>query len=129
MLLHECRASRESMQSLGNRPLALHQLTVSIKQGQKAGSTSKIWGVATSTGSPGGTDGVAALLRETRRTGVCETVIGLSGVHGKVYATMPLPLNVSGLPVHVNGAFWMQADRRKLWSGEGDRGKVNQCCM
>ncbi len=38
---------------------------------------------------------------------------------------MPLPFGVTALPVHVNGAFWVQSDRRKLWSGEGDRGKVS----
>lgn len=132
MLLHECKASRESMQSSANRPIALDQLTVSIQQGPEPLSlgitASKTWGVATSTGSPGGTDGIAALLHETRSKGVCEMAIGLSAVRGKVYATMPLPLHVSRLPVHVNGAFWMQADKRKLWSGEGDRGKVSHCC-
>ena len=74
--------------------------------------------------SAGRTDGVAALLSDNTSGGVS----WLPAVVGKVYATMPLPLNASGLPVHLNGGFWMQADRRKLWSGEGDRGKVSHTC-
>lgn len=133
VLLHECKASRESMSRSAIRSLALDQLTITIQHSSQAATTCKVWGLATSTASPGVTDGVAALLHETRSRGrsggACVTVTGLSAMLGKVYATMPLPLTVSGLPVHINSAFWMQADRRKLWSGEGDRGKVSQWCM
>ena len=125
VLLHECTAGRKNVPASDTNQLKLDQLTVSIQQGSQAAATYKTWGIATNTESPGGTDGVAALLRDTQSTNMAGEVSGLPAVLGKVYATMPLPLTVSGLPVHLNGAFWMQADRRKLWSGEGDRGKVS----
>lgn len=131
VLMHECKANRKSISTSANSPAALDEVTVTIQGSYQVRSVRKVWGLATSTASPGGTDGVAALLHETESTGrsgnrYSDAKLGLSAVRGKVYATMPLPLTVSGLPVHMNGAFWMQADRRKLWSGEGDRGKVSQ---
>ena len=63
-------------------------------------------------------DGIATLLRQSPST---EQLPSLSG---KVYSTMALPFEETGLPVHVNGAFFVSSDRRNLWEGEGDEGKV-----
>ena len=49
----------------------------------------------------------------------------LPSVAGKVFITLPLPLEKTGLPVHINGAFMVQSDRRNLWSGDDDGGKVS----
>ena len=122
VLLHECIATRDSMPADGQ--LALDQVTVSIVEGAQAAVTYKVWAVATNTASAAGTDGVAALLYSGPPHDD-DTLWHLPKVAGKVYHTMPLPLNVSGLPVHLNGSFWVLSDRRKLWSGEGDRGKVS----
>ncbi|KAL0054448.1 hypothetical protein WJX82_008972 [Trebouxia sp. C0006] len=44
----------------------------------------------------------------------------------KVFITLPLPLEKTGLPVHINGAFKVHSDRRNLWSGDDDGGKGAQ---
>jgi len=49
----------------------------------------------------------------------------LPSIAGKVFITLPLPLGNTGLPVHINGAFKVQSDRRNLWSGQDDGGKVS----
>ena len=49
----------------------------------------------------------------------------LPSVAGKVFITLPLPLEKTGLPVHINGAFKVHSDRRNLWSGDDDGGKVS----
>jgi len=64
-------------------------------------------------------DGIAALLKDEHCKG--NQVPSLAG---KVYSTMALPLDNTGLPVHINGAFFVSSDRRNLWEGEGDGGKV-----
>lgn len=64
-------------------------------------------------------DGIAALLKDEHCKG--NQVPSLAG---KVYSTMALPLDNTGLPVHINGAFYVSCDRRNLWEGEGDGGKV-----
>lgn len=62
-------------------------------------------------------DGIATLLQDS----LCEH---LPSLDGKVYSTMALPFENTGLPVHINGAFFVSSDRRNLWEGEGDNGKV-----
>ena len=128
-LLHECVSSKQRFPSSANDQLPVQQLTVKAWDTNVAHT--RAWAVATSLASAGGTDGVAALLNFTAEGPVsfaarCPVpkVHHLPPLQGKVYATMPLPFNVSGLPMHMNGAFWMGSDRRKLWSGEGDEGKV-----
>ncbi len=49
----------------------------------------------------------------------------LPAIAGKVYSTMALPLEGTCLPVHINGAFLVSADRRSIWTGEGDGGQVS----
>lgn len=122
-LLHESIRSKEDLAGATDSQLTVQQLTVRT-QSSTCKSISKMWAVATSLASAGGTDGVAALLGESAGCRV-QKPFPLPLLQGKVYATMPLPFNVSGLPVHLNGAFWMGSDRRKLWSGEGDEGKVS----
>lgn len=49
-------------------------------------------------------------------------------VSGKIYTTMALPVEHTGLPVHINGDFLVSSDRRNLWEGKGDDGKVVFFC-
>ncbi len=125
VLLHECTATGEDMPVSASTGQNLSQLvTVRIQHGAGTAFTKKVWAVTSNTASSGSTDGVAAALH-SGPTSTSAEKYSLPGIAGRVYATMPLPFEVTALPVHVNGAFWVQSDRRKLWSGEGDRGKVS----
>ena len=129
VLLHKSTRTISKQRTVpGLSCLALRQLTVTIQQNHKAGSGSKEWAVATSDASASGTDGVAALLHQGPVKSASEPY-KIPTMAGRVYATMPLPFDTSGLPLHVNGAFLVQADRRKMWSGEGDEGKVSRSCQ
>ncbi len=92
------------------------QLAVSI-QHANGQMTSKLWLKIINLARNG--DGVAALLEDEQTKGEKMPLIA-----GKVYSTMALPLENTGLPVHINGAFFVSSDRRNLWEGEGDDGKV-----
>lgn len=70
--------------------------------------------------------GVAELMHTASAHGISRTV--LPAVNGRIFVTMPMPFPVTGLPLHVNGSFMVQADRRKLWSGDGDKGRVSALC-
>lgn len=131
-LLHECISSKQRFPSSANDQLPVQQLTITAWDTYVAHTLTRAWAVATSLASAGGTDGVAALLSFAAEGPVSfvarcpvPNFHHLPPLQGKVYATMPLPFNVSALPLHVNGAFWMGSNRRKLWSGEGDEGKVS----
>ena len=125
VLLHNCTATFEDMPGSASTGRNLSQLVnVRIQHGTGTALTKKVWAVTTNTASSGGTDGVAAALH-TRPASTSAEEYSLPGIAGRVYATMPLPFGVTALPVHVNGALWVQSDRRKLWSGEDDRGKVS----
>lgn len=125
VLLHQCAAACEDMPGSVSIPHIHSQLvTVRIQHGTGTAFTKKVWAVTTYAASAGGTDGVAAALHSGPPAATAEQYT-LPGITGRVHATMPLPFEVTALPVHVNGAFWVQSDRRKLWSGEGDRGKVS----
>ncbi|DBB04151.1 TPA: hypothetical protein ACH3X1_013197 [Trebouxia sp. C0004] len=114
------------MPGSGSTGQNLSQLvTVRIRHGTGTAFTMKVWAVTTNTASSGGTDGVGAALHTGPASASAEDY-SLPGTAGEVYATMSLPLGVIALPVHMNGAFWVQSDRRKLWSGEGDRGKATR---
>lgn len=121
VLLHESCTSKQSMT---DDDLGVQQLTVRTQPGRNSPAVCKVWAIATSPASAGGTDGVAALLHAGPADSIPDS-FELPSLLGKVYSTMPLPFKVSGLPLHINGAFNIQSDRRKLWSGEGDRGKVS----
>ena len=58
----------------------------------------------------------------TKDQGCNETT--LPAVPGSVFATMALPLEDTGLPLHINGDFWLASDRRSLWDDEGQDSKV-----
>ncbi len=125
VLLHECTATCEDMPgSVSTGQIHSQLVTVRIQHGTGTAFTKKVWAVTTNVTSAGGTDGVAAALHSGPAAATAEQYT-LPGIAGRVHATMPLPFGVTALPVHVNGAFWVQSDRRKLWSGEGDRGKVS----
>ncbi len=124
VLLHECKAACEDMPGSAGTGQNLSQLvTVRIQHDTGPVFSKKVWAVTTNAASAGGTDGVAAALHSGPAVATAKQY-SLPAINGRVYATMPLPFGVTALPVHVNGAFWVQSDRRKLWSGEGDRGKV-----
>lgn len=126
VLLHECTATSEDIAAGLPRtgPLLTELLTVRFQQGINAAAAKTVWVMATNTASAGGTDGIAAALHIGPASAAADEY-NLPSIIGRVYATMPLPFAVTALPVHMNGAFWVQSDRRKLWSGEGDRGKVS----
>lgn len=122
-LLRHSKASYASMSAPSTvSDMQLQKVTVST-QHETGTSSSKVWARAVSLASPNTQDGVAALLQQSGST-TASAQCSLPEVNGKVYVTLPMPFKVSGLPLHINGAFWIQADRRKLWSGENDGGKV-----
>ena len=70
--------------------------------------------------------GVAALMHTASADSISKTV--LPAVNGRIFVTMPMPFPVTGLPLQVNGSLMVQAARRKLWSGDGDKGRVSALC-
>ena len=110
ILKHECKAASFMHSSSGLRQM----LSVRIKGDNNA--SSRVWLKVTDPAKNG--DGIVTLLQESTSTEQLPTL------SGKVYSTMALPFEDTGLPVHVNGAFFMSSDRRNLWEGEGDEGKV-----
>jgi len=92
------------------------RLAVNIKHAD-GHLTSKQWLKIVNPAANG--DGIAALLKDEHCKGN-----QLPSLAGKVYSIMALPLDNTGLPVPINGAFFVSSDRRNLWEGEGDGGKV-----
>lgn len=117
-LLHSCSAKVESKQ-LSSCPIQLQRLTVSM-QNAVSHRSKKLWLQAFNRSEEANGAGVAILLQDD-----AATVNKLPPLAGKVFSTMMLPFEDTGLPVHINGAFCMSSDRRKLWEGEGDRGQVS----
>lgn len=129
-LVHECTAHIHKLpgQVLAFRVdsnLALSEASINIIR-QDHPHTSEYWARATNPASIGGNDRVAILLGKHSADPAADEVDSISFplVEGKVYATVPLPCHVTGLSVHMNGSFHVQSDRRNLWSGDGDKGKV-----
>ncbi len=125
-LVHECTADIHKLPGqVSDSNLALSEASIRIIC-QDHPHTTEHWARATNLASIGGNDGVAILLNQHSADKVAAEVESISFpvVEGKVYATMPLPCDVTGLPVHINGSFHVQSDRRNLWSGDGDKGKV-----
>ncbi len=122
-LLHECRASASNISGLAK--CQLQKVTIRIQSADSVspaspGMTTKVWVKSTHTATGRSEGNVAVLLRDDSAPGDNT----LPKVIGKVYSIMALPLQNTSLPVHINGAFCMSADRRTLWAGDGDRGKV-----
>ncbi len=122
-VLHECRASSSSISSLVS--CQLQKVTVRILSADRGsptnpGMTTKVWVKSTHIAIGRSEGNVAVLLQDDSAPGGNT----LPKVVGKVYSIMALPLQNTNLPVHINGAFSMSADRRTLWAGEGDRGQV-----
>ena len=120
-LLHECRASASNISGLAKcqlQKVSIHIQSAESVSPASPGMTTKVWvkSAHTATGSEGN---VAVLLQDDSPGGNT-----LPKVIGKVYSIMALPLQTTNLPVHINGDFCMSADRRTLWAGDGDRGKV-----
>ena len=70
--------------------------------------------------------GIAApLKRDMKRSG------GMKRSRGKLFCFLPLPIP-SGVPVHINGCFVLDSNRRSLWKSttkdnQDDRSRWNEC--
>lgn len=121
-LLHHSKASHANMTAPSSvSQLQMQKVTVST-QDQEGSHSSRTWARALSVAPAQSRDGVAALLQQAGQQAKDRA---LPSIDGKVFVTLPMPFSVSGLPIHINGAFWIQSDRRKLWSGENDGGRVS----
>jgi len=119
-LLHECAATTSSLPS-AIQTCQLQQLSLSLQHADSSKSN-KIWLKSVNSSAVGRPEGgVAVLLNE----GPAARTNTLPAIAGKVYSTMALPLEGTCLPVHINGAFLVSADRRSIWTGEGDGGQVS----
>jgi hypothetical protein len=103
----------------------LHKVTIRIQSADSVnpaspGMTTKVWVKSTHTAT-GRSEGSVLVLLQADSAPDDNT---LPKAMGKVYSVMALPLQNTNLPVHINGAFCMSADRRTLWTGDGDRGQV-----
>ena len=130
-LVHECTADIHKLPGqVSDSKLALSEASIKIIRQDRA-HTTEHWARATNLASIGGNDGVAILLDQHSADAAADEVDSSSFpvVEGKVYATMPLPCDVTGLSVHINGSFHVQSDRHNLWSGDGDKGKVGWLVM
>ena len=117
-LLHESSATIEQMPQPNSEGVVLQKLTITT-QPANGRSTKKVWSRAVSTAEHAFGAGIAMLLQSDGFVGQ-----RLPELAGRVFCTMILSFQQTGLPVHINGAFRMSSDRRKLWEGEGDRGQV-----
>ncbi len=130
-LVQECTTHINKLPGqVSDSNLALSEASIKITC-QHCTHTFKCWARATDPASIGGNDDVAILLGQHSTDPAADEVDSTSFpvVEGKVYATMPLPCDVTGLSVHINGSFHVQSDRRNLWSGDGDKGKVGWLVM
>ncbi|XP_022789409.1 sacsin-like [Stylophora pistillata] len=59
------------------------------------------------------------------RGGIAAKVSGKSNPEHKAFCFLPLPVN-TGLPVHVNGHFYLDSARRNLWQDEKEEGFGSQ---
>ena len=67
---------------------------------------------------------VAACLGRSSASG---TPAALYPVNGNLFCCMPLPFSATGLPVHVNGSWRLQSNRRELWTNIDDERKLVRC--
>ena len=119
-LLHECAATTSSLPSAASM-CQLQQLSLSLQHADSSKSN-KYWLKSVNSSAAGRPEGgVAVLLND----GPAASANTLPAIAGKVYSTMALPLEGTCLPVHINGAFLVSADRRSIWTGEGDEGQVS----
>ncbi|DBB08910.1 TPA: hypothetical protein ACH3X3_007552 [Trebouxia sp. C0006] len=117
-LLHECAATTSSLPS-AIQTCQLHQLSLSLQHADSSKSN-KTWLKSVNSSAVGRPEGGVAVLRNEGPAASANT---LPAIAGKVYSTMALPLEGTCLPVHINGAFLVSADRRSIWTGEGDGGQ------
>ena len=109
-LKHHCKAT--ALELAKSELRQQHMVTVEQTDGS---TSSRKWLKIVSSSRD---DGVAVLLEDSRSNDQ------MPSLPGKVYSTMAVPFENTGLPVHINGAFYVSSDRRNLWEGEGDEGKV-----
>ena len=64
---------------------------------------------------------VAARLGRSAAVGIPAV---LHPVDGNLFCCMPLPFSATGLPVHVNGSWRLQSNRRELWTNIDDERKL-----
>ena len=85
-----------------------HELQVAVSNPDNAGQVSE----------------VAACLGRSSASG---TPAALHPVNGNLFCCMPLPFSATGLPVHVNGSWRLQSNRRELWTNIDDERKLVRC--
>lgn len=100
--------------------LQKQMLTVNVKNAGR-GNSQHVWLKVINLAANGG--GIAIPLNEP------ETGQTPSAFSGKLFCTLPLALEVTALPVHVNGSFLVSSNRKSLWEGEGDGGKVGSAML
>ena len=114
--------SRFATQSYGMRdmPPEVVNVQVDVNDYQTQARSSSKWLVATQVGSK--SEEVRRLANELKAfpwVGVALEMNGNGSDGGRVYCVLPMPLEVTcNLPVHVNGTFSLNDERRELkWQG------------
>ena len=69
--------------------------------------------------------GIAAKVSETSKFSSSSAFTKRLETKHKAFCFLPLPLN-TGLPVHVNGHFYLDSARRNLWRDENEEGFASQ---
>ena len=121
-LIHQSIAAKSNIAAANEANDMLHsvqKVTVTFQHGD-GNQGQKQWMRVTKAAEPGKGAGIAALMWDDHSPAVL-----MPNVDGRVYNTMPLPFELTHLPVHLNGTFAVSADRRRLWDGEGDHGQVS----
>ena len=117
-LIHESSVQSEQAPQPSSSSIEVQKLTISTQYAD-GHSTKSVWSKAVNSTQHALGAGIAILLQSNAFPGQ-----RLPPLAGRVFSTMILPFQKTGLPVHINGPFRMSSDRRKLWEGRGDRGQV-----
>ncbi|XP_063260788.1 sacsin-like [Prinia subflava] len=98
----------------GNSPTPL-SYTMTIKNSRA--ETTSVWRVTSQIGVQGGAE-ESPVFKWLPYGAVAARLEPLNGVTGRAFCTLPLPL-ITGLPVHINANFSVDAARRSLRCDEG----------
>ena len=108
-----------SAQSPLAQPSAFHvrsdKLVLNIQQGHV--TPLKEWHRYSKLDSSSPLGGVAVLAAFTEGQ---QPTVTYPAINGKLYSTLPLPLDVQGLPLHINAPFLLSADRRHMQEGHAE---------
>ena len=123
-LLHQCDATVASSSSPSSG-IQREQLTLTVTHGSSVPSTFQVWEKAVNASSAGQADGVAVL---SSLRGLDAPPQDWPNVPGRLYAGMPLPFGNTRLPLHINGAFEVSADRRQI-CGDPEQVSYTVCTL